>query len=145
MIVTVLLGILAAIAFNMMGGAKERASLAAVQASARQVYIAFEQFYLDNQMYPNATTDPHFEEDTFEPLVSGGYYQGNILEMLKNNRADDYDSPDDQGSNQEFWVTMTPEIEGDYRVVVANSDNVPLDPGTYYNGVQLFEDGQPVD
>lgn len=144
LVVVVILGILAAIAVNVMGGTREKASLAAVQSSARELYIAFEEFYADNEMYPNATTDPSFQLDTFDPLVSGGYYSGGILPLLDGQRADDYDSPDDQGPNQEFWLIMTPDLEGDYRVVVANSDDVPLDPGTRYSGIQVFKDGAPL-
>lgn len=145
LVVVVILGILAAIAVNVMGGTREKASLAAVQSSAREVYIAFEEFYVDNDGYPNATTDPAFQLDTFDPLVSGGYYSGGILPLLEGGRADDYDSPNDEGPNQEFWLIMTPDLEGDYRLVVANSDDVPLDPGTRYSGIQVFKDGRPLD
>ena len=70
-----------------------------------------------------------------------GYYQGNMLERLNNNQADSYDSPDDQGPNQEFWVQLTVRIDPSYQVLIASSDNAPLGSGNWMEGVYTFKDG----
>jgi len=68
-------------------------------------------------------------------------YQGSINSRLVNGQADAYDSPDDQGPNQEWWVQMTLLIEPSFQVVIAVSDNVPLNPGVWMQGVYTFENG----
>lgn len=70
-----------------------------------------------------------------------GFYQGNMLDRLVNNRADAYDSPDDQGPNQEFWVQMSLKLDPKYQVMIGSSDNAPLAPGTWLEGVFVFENG----
>ena len=90
---------------------------------------------------------PKFELDTLEPLISLGYYKGSITPKLSNNRADAYDSPDDQGSNQEFWLEMTLKAEPSVRFLVVDSDNAPLSGGTYLDGIYVYLNGvlTPID
>ena len=104
----------------------------------------FEEFYGENYSYPNATSTPFFNLGTFESLRSMDLYQGNMLPRLKNNQADAYDSPDDQGPNQEFWVLVTVRIDPSYQVVIASSDNAPLGDGSWMEGVFTFKDGELV-
>ena len=55
--------------------------------------------------------------------------------------CDDYDSPDDQGMNQEFWLEMTLKYNPSIRFLVAESDNAPLGGGDYYDGIYMYKDG----
>ena len=57
-------------------------------------------------------------------------------------KADGYDSPDDVGVNQEYWLEMTLAVDTSIRFLVADSDNAPLAGGDYYHGIFLFLDGQ---
>ena len=68
-------------------------------------------------------------------------YQGSINARLLNGQADAYDSPNDRGPNQEWWVQMTLLIDPSFQVVMAVSDDVPLLPGVWMQGVYTFENG----
>jgi len=118
-----------------------RAQVGAVASEARTIHLAFKRFYIDNDMYPNSTDDPAFDLATFEPLVEQGYYTGGVLPKLEDGQVDAYDSPDDEGLNQEFWLEMTLKVEPRVRFLVADSDNAPLGGGDDYNGIYMFKNG----
>ncbi len=141
MVVTVIIGILAGIAGVQYRGVQVKAHLATVVADSMILFHGLEEFYTINYKYPNATSNPAFNLVTFEPLRTIVGYQGSINARLLNGRADSYDSPDDQGPNQEWWVQMTLLIDPSFQVVIAVSDNVPLLPGTWMQGVYTFENG----
>jgi hypothetical protein len=92
-------------------------------------------------MYPYASNDPTFQLTTFEPLVSLGYYRGRLTEKLQNGKADAYDSPDDQGTNREFWLEFSLEKDPTVRFLIADSDDAPLAGGAYVDGVYLYRNG----
>ena len=50
-------------------------------------------------------------------------------------QAEVYDSPDDLGDNQEFYVRMVFARDPAVQFVVSNSDNIDLEPGVRLNGV----------
>ena len=141
LIVVAIIGIIAAIAIPMIQQALLRAEISAVAAESRTIFTAFKQHYLDLNMYPYASNSPAFQLDTFEPLVSLGYYNGRLSEKLQNGRADAYDSPDDQGTNREFWLELTLKKDPTVRFLIADSDNAPLAGGDYVDGVFLYRNG----
>ena len=141
MIVTVVIGILTSIGVPKFNEILAKAHVNSIVADGKLLYIAFQEFYADDYAYPNATSNPFFSLVTFEPLRSMGYYQGNMLERLNNNQADAFDSPDDQGPNQEFWVLVTVRLDPSYQVVIASSDNAPMGGGEFPEGVYTFKDG----
>ncbi len=125
MIVIAIIGILAAIAVPSMIAYKKKAHYAVVLSECKVVYNDFMNYYSDNNQFPKAIANPAFQLDTFSPLN----YQGSIFSRLVNNRADAFDSPDDQGVNQEFWVRMTLAKNPSVQFVIASSDNCDLEPG----------------
>ena len=141
MIVTVIVGLLAGIAGLVTRDLQVKAHLTSVVADGRILFHGLEEFYVNNYMYPNATSNPAFDLVTFEPLRSMVGYQGSINARLLNGQADAYDSPNDRGPNQEWWVQMTLRIDPSFQVVMAVSDNVPLLPGVWMQGVYTLEDG----
>jgi prepilin-type N-terminal cleavage/methylation domain-containing protein len=141
LIVIAIVGILAAVAILVGRHYTAKAHYAVVLSECDKVYKAFSLFYMDNEMFPNATSNPAFQLDTFNPLRSQGYYNGNITTRLRNGRADSFDSPDDQGANQEFWLQLTLDADPNVRFVVAQSDNAPLGGGQWLEGVYVFRDG----
>lgn len=138
MIVTVIIAILMTIAALALGRVRLAAEIAAVATESRQLYIQFNDFYVDNGMYPNATSNPFFQLDTFEPLN----YAGSIHDHIVDHKADAYDSPDDRGNNQEFYVLMTLRRDPTIRFVVASSDNCPLSNGEWLEGVYMYRNGR---
>ncbi len=141
LVVVAIIGVLTAIAVPGLNYALRKANINAVTGEGKQIYHAFTAFYLDNDSYPNAESDPAFQLDTFEPLRSSGYYRGDVTPRLLNNRADDFDSPNDMGSNQEFWLQLTPKADPDVQIIIANSDDAPMANGQWLDGVYLFDEG----
>jgi prepilin-type N-terminal cleavage/methylation domain-containing protein len=138
LIVISIVSIFAAVAIPV---SRVKAHRAAVLSECKKVYIAFSMFYIDNEMFPNATSDPPFNLVSLNPLESQGYYNGDITSRLRKGRADSYDSPDDRGRNQEFWLQLTLDADPNVRFLVARSDNAPLGGGQYLDGVYMFRDG----
>jgi len=141
LVVVAIIGVLTAIAVPGLNYALRKANINAVAGEGKALYVAFTTFYLDNNYYPNASSNPAFQLDSFEPLRSTGYYRGNVNPRLVNNRADAFDSPNDMGSNQEFWLQLTPKADPDVQIIIANSDNAPMANGQWLDGVYLFDNG----
>jgi len=141
LVVVAIIAVLMGITLPMMQSALLRAHVGAMSNDARVIHTAFKQYFLDYDMYPNSVDSPAFELDTFDPLVSDGYYSGPIAERLEHGQADAYDSPDDRGVNQEFWIEMTLAFDPTVRFLVSDSDNAPLAGGVYMDGVFLYKNG----
>ena len=62
--------------------------------------------------------------------------------VLLNGRIDVYQSPDDQGLNQEFWLEMTLERDPSIRLLVTHSDDAPLSGGVWLDGVFVYRNGK---
>ena len=82
LIVVAVIAILVAIAIPLMRDAMTRAHISATATDAHAIQVAFKRFYIDNNMYPNSASAPAFELNTFEPLVTAGYYDGRIVSRL---------------------------------------------------------------
>jgi len=141
LVVVATIAILAAIAIPLMRDAILRAHISAAATDAKAIYVAFKRHHMDKNMYPYASTDPAFQLDTFEPLVSLGYYDGRLASRLVDEQADAYDSPDDNGVNQEFWLEVTLAYDTSVRFLIADSDDAPLAGGRYMDGIYLFRNG----
>ncbi len=141
LIVVGIIGLIAAIAIPNMRKAMITAETKSAFAEGKQLLDSFSQYYRDHNQYPNATSDPAFQISNFEPLRSMGYYRGDINRLIENKRADGYDSPDDNGANQEFWLEMTLTIDPSVRILVVDSDNSPISGGTPLTGVYVFKNG----
>jgi len=141
LVVVCIIAILTAIAIPLMRDAVVRAHISAAATDAKAIYVAFKRHHVDTSMYPYASQDPSFELDTFEPLVSMGYYDGRLLPRLRGETADGYDSPDDNGVNQEFWLEVTLGYDNTVRFLISDSDDAPLAGGRYMDGIFLFRNG----
>jgi hypothetical protein len=122
-------------------GAAVRADIRIVSTEARRLYSAFERYYEINRDFPNAYLPPSFELDSVEPLRRRGYYRGYVTVKLRGERFDAYDSPDDRGINQEFWLEMTLESDPEVRFLVARSNDAPLGGGEWREGAFIYKNG----
>ena len=142
----VLLAILVATAVPLATSAQRsveiRAQRRATEQEARRVYDAFQAFYERTRQYPNASAASRFDPATLEPLGRHGFYSGSLTSLLVDQRVDGYDSPDDRGLNQEFWIEMTLAADPSIRYVVARSDNAPLGGGKWLAGVYVWHHGR---
>ena len=141
LIVTATLGIIAMIAIPLMESAMLRAHISGLATDAKAVHLAFKRFYIDQNKYPNASNSPAFNLSSFEPLVQMGYYDGRIVSKLADDQADGFDSPDDEGANQEFWLEITLKQDPSIRFLVVDSNNAPLSQGDYMDGIYFYRDG----
>lgn len=141
LMVVAIIGLLSAIMVAMLQNSIRKAHIAAVAGECKSLYSAFGQFYIDNKMYPYASTPPAFNLRTFDPLRSKGYYTGGVARWLKDGKADAFDSPDGFGTNQEYWLEMTLAIDPSVRFLVANSNEAPLGGGQWYDGIYMFKNG----
>ena len=141
LIVVAIIGIVAAITIPYLQQAFRKATISAVAAECRGLYLAFTQYHIDNKEFPNSSTPPAFDLKTFEPLRSGGYLRGNFNRLLFEGQADAYDSPDDEGNNAEFWLEMTLRLDPTVRFLVCSSNDAPLGGGQWLDGIYMFKDG----
>lgn len=141
LIVTVIVSILALISVPFFRDVQIKAHVNSVATDGRILFHGFEEWHSLYYQYPNATSPPNFNLVTFEPMRSNGVYQGDMQSRLLNGQADAYDSPDDQGPNQEFWVQFTIRADPAWQIVVASSDNAPLGGGAWLEGVYVFKNG----
>ena len=84
LVVVTIIGVLAAIAIPQFQQAILRAEISTVAADCRALQTAFKQHYIDLDMYPFQSNSPAFQVDTFEPLVSLGYYRSGLQSKLLN-------------------------------------------------------------
>jgi hypothetical protein len=119
-----------------------RAQRLATEREAIQLHEAFRSFYQRYGEYPNAYAGSGFDRQTLDPLRRRGYYEGPLVRRLLNRSIDAYDSPDDRGVNQEYWLEMTLAAEPTVRFVVACSDNAPLGKGAKLDGAYILRNGR---
>jgi hypothetical protein len=113
-----------------------------LEHEARRLYTAFGDFYERHGEYPNAYAGFHLDPESLDPLRRRGYYAGHLPNRLLRERVDGYDSPDDRGLNQEFWLEMTLSDDPSTRYLVARSDNAPLGGGKWLDGVYVSRRGR---
>ena len=141
LIVVAIIAVIMGIMVPLMQAAMLRAHVGAMASDSRIIHSAFKRYFIDFDMYPNSSAAPVFELNTFEPLVAEGYYDGRILGKLEGGTVDGYDSPDDEGINQEFWLEYSMDFEPTVRFLVVDSDNAPLSGGDYMDGIYLYRNG----
>jgi len=112
-----------------------------VEREARALHEAFARYFERNGRFPNAWAEPCFDEVSLDPLRELGYYTGLINSKLLEGRIDAYDSPDDRGTNAEYWIEMTLASDPAIRFVVARSDDAPLAGGRWLDGAYLVRNG----
>jgi prepilin-type N-terminal cleavage/methylation domain-containing protein len=137
MVVIAIVALLATIAVPTSKHYITKSHYTAALDECKELYNAFIAFYAANNMFPNATSSPKFDLVTFSPLE----YDGTVTQRMVGQKAEVYDSPDDLGNNQEFYVRMVLARDPSVQFVVANSDNVDLEPGVRLNGVFVYRDG----
>ncbi len=133
------IAVLMAIAIPTLQDARVRSEMRAIVSDLRTVHTAFKQYYLDHGGYPEQGGS--FDLAKFSPLDTEGYYRGLVTARMIDSQADAYDAPDDEGTNQEFWLELTMKRKPSVRFLVCDSDDAPLGGGTAFDGVYAFDAG----
>jgi len=121
---------------------ERKAAVRRAEAEARTIYQAFALYYDRNGEFPSDTAKSAFSRVSLDPLRRRGYYRGSIDHLLVDRKADAYDSPDDQGANQEFWLEMTLADDPLTRILISRSDDAPLSAGAWCDGVYIARGGK---
>lgn len=137
-----LIGATVPLVISAAGVSEVRADRIAIEKEALRLHEAFRSFHERNGEYPNAYASAGFDRKTLDPLRRRGYYDGTVIRRLRDQKIDAYDSPDDRGLNQEYWLEMTLEIDPAVRIVVARSDNAPLGGGAWLDGAYILREGR---
>lgn len=159
-VVSTILLALVAIAIPQYNRYRSNAERASLISDGRALYRAFVIYYLQYEEYPLATTvNPHkFDLATFGPLTTNSLMGGLPLDIdvqtlkdkLSGGQAEEFDSPDDMGTNQEFYVILPWIKDPTIKFVVASSDNVRydkdnpttvVDGGNWLDGVFMTQGG----
>ena len=108
MVVVLIIGLVSSIAIPMFSRALEKAHRTATGASLLEVHDAMARYYADNGAFPTLDTE------TFEPLVSGGYYDNpdGLLSKLRGGRIDVYIDLGEFG----WWMVVYPEGDSKSRL-----------------------------
>ena len=155
--VLAVVGVLAAIAIPQFLSYRDKAERAALLSDTRYLYRAFVIYYLEQQSYPNASTNNEykFHPETFAPLTTSNLMGGLPFEVdlesfrdkLDGRKAEKFDSPDDLGNNQEFYVILPWAKDPTVKFVVAAADNIsyqdgtPVAGGAWLDGVYITKNG----
>jgi len=118
-----------------------KASLLVVEQEAQLLYESFDRYYERHRVFPGSHREPQFDLLTLDPLRKRGYYSGTLPRNLLDARIDAYESPDDQGSNREFWLEMTLADDPSIRILVARSNDAPMAGGVWCDGVYVYRNG----
>lgn len=122
--------------------AEKKATIRRVTTEAKTIYDAFALYYDRNGDFPDDADKSRFDRVSLDPLRRRGYYQGSVDYLLMDRKADGYDSPDDRGSNQEFWLEMTLAGDPSVRILVVRSDDAPLGGGEWRDGAYIVRKGR---
>jgi len=135
---------------------REKAERASVIAECRSLYRSFVIFYITYQEYPYAAEgDFLFDKETFFPLTDETIMAGATVDIeiesfkdrLDGRKAEKFDSPDDMGDNQEFYLILPWQKDPSIKFVIASADNVTYEDGTvvdggnWIDGVYMTRDG----
>ncbi len=142
LLVVALAAVLVSIGVQAMGTSQTDARKRLLEKEAKRVYAAMNAYFGPNQGFPNSFAEPRLNGETLDPLAARGYYEGNISATLAEGRVDAYESPDDQGLNQEFWMELTLRDDPGVRYLVARSDNAPASGGVWVDGVFAIHNGK---
>lgn len=146
LLVTVtILGILAGIGLPQYASYRDRAEKASIISDGRSLFRGFLMFYIENNGFPCAPgectgpdADLNFDPLTFHPLNDATLMGGEKLDFsimlpklkaqLRGGQVDLFDSPDDMGDDQEFYLVLTWAKNPDIKFVIAQGDNVEYAP-----------------
>ena len=129
------------VVFSAVTAADKRAGIRALEVEARALYDAFDRYFEDNRSFPSSEAEPAFDTATLDPLRQRGYYRGVIVHHLRRKRVDAYESPDDRGTDREYWLEMTLAADPSIRYLICRSDDAPLGGGEWLDGVFVLRDG----
>ena len=156
LIVILILGTIYVIAVPQYVSYREKSQKRAIISECRSLYRAFVIFYLEHEEYPYATEGEFlFNKETLFPLTNKSAMGGasfdididTFLKKFDGAKAEKFESPDDMGTNQEFYLILPWVGDPNVKFVISASDNIEyadgtsVDGGNWLDGVFITEGG----
>ena len=158
-VVTTILGCLAAIAIPQYNSYREKSERVVIVSDCQALFRGFIVYFIENNEFPwKDTVGPQqFNLTTFAPLTNAGLMgmdvglEGNIDSLKKHlhqNKAEAFDSPDAPlGVNQTFYLVLPWIADPSVKYVIAQSEHVTqadgteIDGGNWLDGVYITKGG----
>ena len=139
LIVIAIMGLVATIAVPIYRGAIDKSHRATLVHDAGELYRAFMRYNVDKGYFPS-TANPverKFDVETLAPLSTEQYFRTveAFVRKLENGQIQNYDSPNIGAADTQFWATINSAREPGYVMLVAHTNDLPFDRGTWYDGV----------
>ena len=139
LMVVAIIGLVAAIAIPVYTGVIDKSHRATLVHDAGELYRAFMRYYVDEGVFPATASPPArtMNLQTLAPLSTGGYFRHveSFTHKLENREIQNYDSPNIGGADTQFWATINSARQPGFIMLIAHTNDLPIDRGTWYDGV----------
>jgi prepilin-type N-terminal cleavage/methylation domain-containing protein len=146
MLVLLIISLLATIAVPYLSKALRSGTRASLVADSRELYSAFMRYRLDSGAFPSIFSPPEtaFNTQTLAPLSTGGYYSGvtSLLGKLWRGRVPIYIALNGDSANDQFWTLVRSKKYRDMWILIAHTNQFPIDPGSWWDGVYILYRGR---
>jgi prepilin-type N-terminal cleavage/methylation domain-containing protein len=146
MLVLVIISLLATIAVPYLSKALRSGHRASLVADSLELYSAMMRYRLDSGAFPSIFSPPEtaFNTQTLAPLSTGGYYTGvtSLLNKLWRDRIPIYIAHNIDSANDQFWSLLRSEKYRDMWILIAHTDQFPIDSGDWWDGVYILYRGR---
>jgi len=137
--------VIAALAVPAISRVSRRSRLETLTEGAESFYRAVRRFEADHGRppRPGAAQLAGLNLRTLDPLADTGYLADpqQLLAGLDHHRLTAYDTPG-EGAHPGFWAILTAEEQPGLQVIAASTDDFPLAPGQWIEGVYLLRGEQ---
>lgn len=138
LMVVAIIGLITTIAVPLYQGAIDKSHRATLTHDAGELYRSFMRYYVDEGEFPSTSTAPTaFDLTTLAPLSTEGYFRNvdALRHKLWNGKVQNYDSPNVGAANTQFWVTINSSRQPGFILLIAHTNDLPINRGTWYDGV----------
>ena len=139
LMVLAIISLVATIAVPLYSGAIDKSHRSTLIHDAGELYRSFMRYYVDEGVFPSTSTpvERQFDVTNLAPLSSQGYFRhvDTFMHKLGNNQVQNYDSPNIGSDDTQFWATINSKRQPGFILLVAHTNDLPFDRGTWYDGV----------
>jgi prepilin-type N-terminal cleavage/methylation domain-containing protein len=139
LIVVAIIGLVMTIAVPLYSGAIDKSHRSTLLHDAGELHRSFMRYYVDQGVFPSVSSpvDRALNLQTLAPLSTGGYFRHveTFTHKLANGAIQNYDSPNIGGADTQFWATINSLRQPGFILLIAHTNDLPIDRGTWYDGV----------
>ena len=139
LMVVAIIGLIVAIAVPLYSGAIDKSHRSTLVHDSGELYRSFMRYYVDQGVFPATSTPPErvFDLQTLAPLSTGGYFRSveAFTHKIQDGQVQNYDSPNIGSADTQFWATINSAREPGFVLLIAHTNDLPINPGEWYDGV----------